>query len=85
MLILLALARAMVRRKEVIFGFPIVQAKGRERIREEIKVWNLYVWNFGMGTITNPSLSKLRRKNPNRIVVGWYKMSFVVYFEFCLS
>ena len=38
-----------------------------------------------MGTITNPSLSKLFRKNPNRNVVGWYKMSFVVYFEFCLS
>ena len=38
-----------------------------------------------MGTITNPSLSKLCRKNPNRNVVGWYKMSFVGYFEFCLS
>ena len=38
-----------------------------------------------METITNPSLSKLCRKNPNINVVGWYKMSFVVYFEFCLS
>ena len=38
-----------------------------------------------METISNPSLSKLCRKNPNRNVVGWYKMSFVVYFEFCLS
>ena len=37
------------------------------------------------GTITNPSLSKLCRKNPNRNVVGWYKMSFVVYFKYCLS
>ena len=30
----------------------------------------------------NPSLSKLCRKNPIRNVVGWYKMSFMVYFEF---
>ena len=34
-----------------------------------------------MGFIINPSLSKLCRKNPNRNVVGWHKMSFVVYFE----
>ena len=33
----------------------------------------------------NPSLSKLCRKNPIRNVVGLYKMSFMVYFEFCLS
>ena len=33
----------------------------------------------------NPSLSKLCRKNPIRNVVGWYKMSFMVYFELCLS
>ena len=33
----------------------------------------------------NPSLSKLYRKNPIRNVVGWYKMSFMVYFEFWLS
>ena len=32
-----------------------------------------------------PSLSKLCRKNPIRNVVGWYKMSFMVYFEFWLS
>ena len=38
-----------------------------------------------METITNPSLSKLCRKNFNRNVVGWYKMSFVIYFKFCLS
>ena len=37
-----------------------------------------------METISNPSLSKLCRKNPNRNVVGWYKMSFVVYFELVL-
>ena len=37
------------------------------------------------GTITNPSLSKLCRKNPNRNVVRWYKMSYVVYFKFYLS
>ena len=38
-----------------------------------------------METITNPSLSKLCRKNSNGNVVGLYKMSFVVYFEFFLS
>ena len=32
----------------------------------------------------NPSLSKLCRKNPIRNVVGWYKMSFMVYFELVL-
>ena len=37
-----------------------------------------------METISNPSLSNLCRKNPNRNVVGWYKMSFVVYFELVL-
>ena len=30
----------------------------------------------------NLSLSKLCRKNPIRSVVSWYKMSFMVYFEF---
>ena len=30
----------------------------------------------------NLSLSKLCKKNPIRSVVGWYKMSFMVYFEF---
>ena len=71
--------------------------KGR-REEEKIKVWNsclevwnLYgnflcdIWNFGIGTIINLSLSKLCRKNPIRSVVGWYKMSFMVYFEFSLS
>ena len=33
----------------------------------------------------NPSLSKLCRKNPIINVVGWYKMIFMVYFEFWLS
>ena len=33
----------------------------------------------------NLSMSKLCRKNPIRSVVGWYKMSFMVYFEFWLS
>ena len=37
-----------------------------------------------METISNPSLSKLCWKNPNRNVASWYKMSFVVYFEFVL-
>ena len=45
-------------------------------------VWNcletICVWiMFG-----NLSLSKLCRKNPIRNVVGWHKMSFMVYFEF---
>ena len=33
----------------------------------------------------NLSLSKLCRKNSIRSVVGWYKMSFMVYFGFWLS
>ena len=33
----------------------------------------------------NPYLSKLCRKNSIRNVVSWYKMSFMVYFEFWLS
>ena len=37
-----------------------------------------------METISNPSLPKLCRKNPNKNVVGWYKMSIVVYFELVL-
>ena len=40
-------------------------------------VWNCLELLFG-----NLSLSKLCRKNPIRNVVGWYKMSFMVYFEF---
>ena len=38
-----------------------------------------------MEPMSNLSLSKLCRENPNRNVVGWYKISFVVYFEFYLS
>ena len=30
---------------------------------------------FMLETISNPSLSKLCRKNPNINVIGWYKMS----------
>ena len=37
---------------------------------------------FLYGITINLSLSKLCRKNPIRSVVGWYKMSFMVYFEF---
>ena len=58
----------------------------------KIKVWKLmcgiHVWNISFcmdylyGTTINLSLSKLCRKNPIRSVVGWYKMSFMVYFEF---
>ena len=43
---------------------------------ETICVWIMY---------GNPYLSKLCRKNPIRNVVGWYKISFMVYFEFWLS
>ena len=43
---------------------------------ETICVWIMY---------GNLSLSKLCRKNPIRSVVGWYKKSFMVYFEFWLS
>ena len=37
---------------------------------------------FLYGITINLSLSKLCRKNPIRSVVGWYKMSLMVYFEF---
>ena len=40
------------------------------------------VWNFGIRITINLSLSKLSRKNPIRSVVSWYKMNFMVYFEF---
>ena len=43
------------------------------------------VWNFGIGTTINLSLSKFCRKNYIISVVGWYKMSFMFYFEFWLS
>ena len=36
------------------------------------------------GTTINLYLSKLCRKNHIRSVVGWYKMSFMVYFELVL-
>ena len=42
-------------------------------------------YKYGTYMYGNPSLSKLCRKNPIRNVVGWYKMSFMVYFEFWLS
>ena len=72
----------------------------KKRRREEIQVWKLIlvglehllclelVWNcleFDIETTINLSLSKLCRKNPIRSVVGWYKMSIMVYFEFWLS
>ena len=44
-------------------------------------VWKLCVWiMYG-----NLPLSKLCRKISIRSVVGWYEMSFMVYFEFWLS
>ena len=43
---------------------------------ETIWVWIMY---------GNLSLFKLCRKNTIRSVVGWYKMSFMVYFEFWFS
>ena len=46
--------------------------------------YGIHVWNTCIETISNLSLSKLCRKNPNRNVIGWYKMSFVAYFELVL-
>ena len=40
---------------------------------------------YGTYMYGNPSLFKLCRKNPIRNVFRWYKMSFMVYFEFWLS
>ena len=37
---------------------------------------------YGTYMYGTPSLSKLCRKNPIRNVVGWYKMSFMVFFFF---
>ena len=45
-------------------------------------VWNCLEFMYGTYMYGNPSLSKLSRKNPNRNVVDWYKISFMVYFEF---
>ena len=51
-------------------------------------MFGTHAWNscleypFLYGIIINLYLSKLCRKNPIRSVVGWYKMSFMVYFEF---
>ena len=63
--------------------------KRREEEKKKKKSqYGIHVWNFCMETIyvwimyENLSLSKLCRKNPIRSVVGWYKMSFMVYFEF---
>ena len=59
----------------------------KKRRRKESKC-GIHVWNFYMETkcvwimYGNLSLSKLCRKNPIRSIVGWYKMSFMVYFEF---
>ena len=67
------------------------EEKKRKR-KEEIQVWKLILvglehllcLEFDIGTTINLSLSKLCRKNPIRSV-GWYRMSFMVYFEFWLS
>ena len=56
----------------------------------ELDISSLEVWNFGLEIVWNSCLeisyvwflSKLCRKNPIRSVVGWNKMSFMVYFEF---
>ena len=51
----------------------------------EINVWNIsFCMDYLYGTTINLSLSKLCRKNPIRSVVGWYKVSFIVYFELVL-
>ena len=51
-------------------------------------MFGTHAWNscleypFLYGIIINLYLSKLCRKNPIISVVGWYKMSFMVYFKF---
>ena len=60
------------------------EGKKKKRRRRKSRFGNFLcdVWNFGIGITINPSLSKLCKKNPIRSVVGWYKMNFMVYFEF---
>ena len=55
----------MVEEEEAIFGFPIVQAKGRKRRgkREEIKVWITC-----METITSHTCLWVVRKNLTSIM-----------------
>ena len=54
-----------------------------ENLGMETYVWNIsFCMDYLYGTTITLSLSKLCRKNPIRNVVGWYKMSFMVYFEF---
>ena len=70
--------------------------KKEEEKKNKIQVWNSCLelwygivwnscWDYLYGTIINLFLSKLCTKNPIRNVVGWYEMSFMVYFEFWLS
>ena len=70
--------------------------KKEEEKKKKIQVWNSclelwygIVWNscldYLYGTTINLFLSKLCRKNPIINVVGWYEMSFMVYFNFWLS
>ena len=48
-----------------------------------IHVWNIpFCMDYLYGITINFSLSKLCRINSIISVVGWYKMSFMVYFEF---
>ena len=84
------MARATVGRQEAIFGFPIVQAKGKERSREEIKVLftfmepicmdiislELMYGNFVRELSQIPYCLNLCRKNHNKCVFGWFKSSF---------
>ena len=61
------------------------EKKRKREKEEEIQVWNLYgiVWKPCVWIMYgNPFLSKSCRKNPIRSIVGWHKMSFMVYFEF---
>ena len=51
-----------------------------------MEVWNSCLETICVGIMYgNLSLSKLCRKNPIISVVGLYKMSFMVYFDFWLS
>ena len=47
-----------------------------------VSLEHLLCLEFDIGTTINISLSKLCRKNLIRSVFGWYKMSFMVYFDF---
>ena len=62
------------------------EEKRKEEENPGLKLWYGIFWNscldYLYGITINLFLSKLCRKNPIINVVGWYEMSFMVYFEF---